>query len=240
MEFGRLAQLCFRRLPIALAGTLQHRCRHGLIGCRVLLLKVCTNAQLLVILDVHPIQLVVEVFVECRLSGHAPPEDVAERLAKHLCRTLVALHPLADEDRIQQRRAYLDVDGLLQPLHPAVLAVTVVGHHGVGLFTRQRLDSHRQSTRKFIDMIQRDGSPRVALSGLDGDVRPIKCGHKQLALHHTPMGLVAVSSTHVIQVSVHQLALLAPCATSSSCLCCSRCLRVRTHAAWTARGPAVD
>ena len=59
-------------------------------------------------------------------------------------------------------------------------------------------------------MIQRYGTPGIALAGLDADIRLLKGCRKEFSLGHSPMGLVAIGRTHVVQITVHQFALIAP------------------------------
>ena len=67
---------------------------------------------------------------------------LTESLAKHLGRSLIALHPLTNEIGIKQRCAHLDIDSFPHPLNPTVLAVPIISHQGIGFFTCECLDGH--------------------------------------------------------------------------------------------------
>ena len=194
-------QLLIRCFPVTFAGAFQHDGCHSLECGGIDAEEVLVNAQLILILYIHSIQVIEQFFVHGRRTHDVPAEDVAEDFAEHLCRTFPAFHPLLYKGRVQDGGTCLYGNGLFGILHAAVGPVAVVCHIGIRFLAGHGFDGERESTRKFVYMIQGDGAPCVTLTGLDDNIRFGQCRGKQTFLDVSPIFVVPIRGTHIVEVS---------------------------------------
>ena len=207
---GQLGDLLRRGFPHALADRLHHHGRDLFERGRVLLAEELVDLEVVLVLHVDVEDLVPQLVVDGGRLHHVPGVGVADGLGKDAGRRGFTLHLLFDIRRVEDRRACLYTDGLLDLLHADIATVAVVAEIGVGVLAGDVADGQVHTAHELVDVIEAEGAPRVALARLYDDVGAGQRGLEGVLAEQFPLLFAAVEGAHVMDIRLSDLGLLLP------------------------------
>ena len=179
MQFGENGDLLRGRVPVALAHGFEHHRRHFLKGVGVLPTEEVLYLQVVAVLHVHLVEAVPKSVVDGGGLHDVPSVGVPERLGEVLRRGGAPFLHFADVRRIEHGRPRFRPYRFVQVGHPRAAHVAEIVEIGVRVLPGDVPDRHAQPTHELVDVVQTQGSPGMALPGLDDDL-----GVRQRRLEH--------------------------------------------------------